>query len=166
MLERLIQPLSLAVAYYILGFVQVQRGDVVAAKVDLDRSIELCRAWDIRSWLTNISSITGFTYVLLGRVSEGIRLMQEGIDRALALDAMVHLSSDVGRLGEAYAIAGGWGAMPSFRRTARLNSRDGSKNAGMKRTPCASEPTVSRRSPRPGLGSCATCFQTGASCRL
>ena len=107
------QPLSLAVAYYILGFVQVQRGDVVAAKVDLDRSIELCRAWDIRSWLTNISSITGFTYVLLGRVSEGIRLMQEGIDRALALDAMVHLSSDVGASAEPTRSPEN-GTMPSF----------------------------------------------------
>jgi class 3 adenylate cyclase/tetratricopeptide (TPR) repeat protein len=102
------QPLSLAVSHYVRGFVQVHRGDVAAAIIDLDHSLQLCRNWNIRSWFTNIASITGYAYTLAGRAAAGIELMQQGIDRSVALAAMVNHSSEVARLGEAYLIMGRW----------------------------------------------------------
>jgi class 3 adenylate cyclase/tetratricopeptide (TPR) repeat protein len=102
------QPLALAVAHYVLGFAQVFRGRPVAAVTDLERSLQLCRQWDLRAWFTNIASITGYAYALSGRVAEGIELMQQGIDRSTALNAMVNHSSEVVRLGEAHVMAARW----------------------------------------------------------
>jgi class 3 adenylate cyclase/tetratricopeptide (TPR) repeat protein len=100
------QPLALAVAHYVFGFAQVFRGRPAAAITDLERSLQLCRQWNLRAWFTNIASITGYAYALSGRMAEGVELMQQGIDRSTAINAMVNHSSEVVRLAEAHLMIG------------------------------------------------------------
>ena len=102
------QPLALAVAHYVFGFLHVHHGSVATAITDLERSLQLCRLWNLRAWFTNIASMLGYAYALSGRVADGIDLMQQAIERSIALKAMVNHSSEVVRLGEAYVLTARW----------------------------------------------------------
>lgn len=99
------QPLARAVAHYISGFLHVQKTELSPAILELETSLHMCRRWKLAAWFSNIASILGYAYACSQRVAEGISLMQEAIERSVALGAMVNHSSEVARLGEVYMLS-------------------------------------------------------------
>jgi class 3 adenylate cyclase/tetratricopeptide (TPR) repeat protein len=100
------QPLVLMVAHYTAGFHLVHRPDLARAIVELERSLELCRTWQLPAWYSNIASILGYAYAQSGRMEEGESLMRQAIDASRASGGMVNHASEVTRLAEALVLAG------------------------------------------------------------
>jgi tetratricopeptide (TPR) repeat protein len=100
------QPLVLMVAHYTAGFHLVHRPDLERAIVELERSLELCRTWQLPAWYSNIASILGYAYAQSGRMEEGESLMRQAIDASRASGGMVNHASEVTRLAEALVLAG------------------------------------------------------------
>jgi class 3 adenylate cyclase/tetratricopeptide (TPR) repeat protein len=110
--EAVDHPHSLINACRGLGHVYLHQGAWPQAIVCLERGLEVCRVWDIPLLLYLVSSTLGYAYVLAGRVSDALPLLEpsastEGVGM---LRSRVHgwLSEAyrrLGRLDEALAVA-------------------------------------------------------------
>ncbi len=74
-------PLPVAVGHYSLGVLALFQNDIPRAIAALERSLDLCNRWDLRSWFTNIASHLGFAYARAGRLEQGIELLRQAIAR-------------------------------------------------------------------------------------
>ena len=64
-----------------MGFSYVRRGDTGRAVPYLERSLRLCRTYDLDNWFPWTASTLGLAYALAGRQDEGIQLTHEAVRR-------------------------------------------------------------------------------------
>ena len=100
------QPLALTVAQYSLGFLHLHRGDLREAVPLLERSLALCRAWNLTAWFPNVASSLGHAYALSGEVASGLTLLEQAVERAASLRVVVNHAGEMAWLGDAYLRAG------------------------------------------------------------
>jgi tetratricopeptide (TPR) repeat protein len=94
---------SLIIAHGCLGILYLNKGDLEAAIRVLEAGLALCRAADERStWSRNIAGALGQAYAGVGRLAEGLALLEEAF-RGSALTLRAQLA---GRLSAVYLIAG------------------------------------------------------------
>jgi tetratricopeptide (TPR) repeat protein len=110
--EAVNHPPSLVQACRGIGSVYLYKGKLHQALPCLERSLEVCRVWDVPILLYVISSTLGYAYVLAGRVSDALPLLEQSVStEGLAVfRGRVHvwLSEAYlrrGRLDEALAVA-------------------------------------------------------------
>jgi tetratricopeptide (TPR) repeat protein len=110
--EAVDHPNSLIEACLGIGYVSLHRGDLHQALPWLERGLDVCRVWDIPLLFYIVSSTLGYAYVLSGRVSEALPLLEQSV----SMEAMEIMSGTVhvwlseaylrlGRLDEALAVA-------------------------------------------------------------
>jgi tetratricopeptide (TPR) repeat protein len=110
--EAVDHPNSLIQGCHGVSHVYLRKGEWHQAILWLERGLDVCRVWDIPVLLYNVSSTLGYTYVLAGRMSEALPLLEqsastEGME---GRSGRVHgwLSEAylrLGRLDEALAVA-------------------------------------------------------------
>jgi class 3 adenylate cyclase/tetratricopeptide (TPR) repeat protein len=110
--EAVDHPDSLIQACYGISRVYLHKGELHQALACLERGLEVCRVWDIPLFFSIISSTLGHAYVLSGRVSEALPLLEQSglteVTELLSGTVRVWLSEAylrLGRLDEALALA-------------------------------------------------------------
>jgi tetratricopeptide (TPR) repeat protein len=110
--EAVDHPDSLINACRGLGHVYLHQGAWPQAIVWLERGLEVCRVWDIPLLLYLVSSTLGYAYVLAGRVSDALPLLEPsastegvGILRGRVHGWLSEAYLCLGRLDEALAVA-------------------------------------------------------------
>jgi tetratricopeptide (TPR) repeat protein len=81
---------SLATACSVLGNLYLRRGEPADAVAVLERGYELSQAGDLHIWTPNAESWLGLAYVTLGRVDEGLRLLQSAVERERSMRRLAH----------------------------------------------------------------------------
>src|SRR5574341_1096886 len=69
---------SQAIARTLAGLVWTRRGHLEEAMHPLERSLDTCREKNLAVWQPIPASVLGLTLVLLGRVEEGLPLLEDG----------------------------------------------------------------------------------------
>jgi tetratricopeptide (TPR) repeat protein len=108
MAEGLNHPVSLARAYCGVGVLYLLKGDLLQAIPVLKRGLAVCDTWNVWDWHSGIASALGYAYVLCGRVSEALPLLEQAVERSRRLDAQTYLAAAYlhgARLGDASAVA-------------------------------------------------------------
>ena len=90
------QPLSRVHAYFGLGAVHLQNGEVDYAIAALEHALEQVRTWDVAGWFHRIGSALALAYATAGRLAEAVPMLEEtvnamstGVENARSL---VHLA--------------------------------------------------------------------------
>lgn len=104
--ERLDHPFSLYVASQGLGYLQLRRGCLSEAVPLLQRSLELCREWNLRIGRPTAAALLGYAYVRAGRLAEGTHLLSQALDQAREIGVRFALPQETGWLAEAQLRAG------------------------------------------------------------
>jgi tetratricopeptide (TPR) repeat protein len=111
-LSRTLLPQSLSAACYGIGYVSLHKGALHQAIAWLERGLEVGRVWDIPLLLSFNSSALGYAYVLAGRVSDALPLLEQsvsteamGIMRGRVRVWLSEAYLRLGRLDEALALA-------------------------------------------------------------
>jgi transcriptional regulator with AAA-type ATPase domain/tetratricopeptide (TPR) repeat protein len=94
---------SLAVAHWSIGHLHLRRGDLDDAIAVLGRGSELARTWGIRVWITRFASTLGLALAHVGRVEEGVSLLEQAVAQNLSVPDQASL---VAALAEGCALAG------------------------------------------------------------
>ncbi len=103
--ERTDHPHTVIEAHGALGGVSLERGDLETARRVFERGMALLRAGRIGD--SNLLSGLGYAYVLSGRLSEGLSLLEEAVRSEASISAMgLGLAVRLSRLAEAYLRAG------------------------------------------------------------
>jgi len=110
--EAVNHPNSLIGACYGIGHVYLRKGELHQAIPWLERGLEVCRVWDIPLLFYISSSVLGYAYVLAGRVSDALPLLEQSVLTGAmeVLRGRVHVWLSeaylrLGRLDEALALA-------------------------------------------------------------
>ena len=77
--EAVDNPHSLMAACYGIGHVYLRKGELPQAILWLERSLDVCRVWDIPLLVYLSSSVLGYAYVLVRRVSEALPLLEQSV---------------------------------------------------------------------------------------
>jgi tetratricopeptide (TPR) repeat protein len=96
---------SLVLAHRSLGLVALRQGDVPKALPQLERALQECRDAQTRSFVDVTAGHLGYAYVLSGRLSEGVTLMEEALADPAATGTTNHPLL-LAYLGEAHLLAG------------------------------------------------------------
>jgi len=104
--ESVDQPYSLTAAYLCVGLLYLRKGDLKKAIPILERGLTLCRNADVLIWLPWGASALGYTYALVGRVTEGLPLLEHAVERAASMTMMVEQSLRLAWLSESHLLAG------------------------------------------------------------
>jgi DNA-binding winged helix-turn-helix (wHTH) protein/tetratricopeptide (TPR) repeat protein len=104
--ETVHDPFSQIEACYGVSVVYRRQGDMSRALPMLERAISLCRDWHIPLFLPRYTAALGLTYALAGRVTEGLALVEQGMEQAVARGRPRGLALVVTWLSEAYLLAG------------------------------------------------------------
>ena len=104
--EAVDQPLSVIAASFGLGSVHLTRGELQTAIPMLERSLGLCRVWDIRFWFPLLASSLGYAYALSGQIAEALPLLEQAMEQVAAMNIMGGYALYVARVSEAYVLAG------------------------------------------------------------
>ncbi len=104
--ESVDQPFSLMLACLGLSRVYLQKGELQKAMLVQRRALDLVRIWKIPTWYPWAAASFGYTTVLTGNIPEGIQLLHEAIDRAVAIPFLINHSLWVAWLSEAHLFAG------------------------------------------------------------
>jgi tetratricopeptide (TPR) repeat protein len=97
---------SQAIAWTMEGLVSIRRGHLEAAIRPLERSLDACREAHVALWRPIPASLLGLTFVLLGRVDEGLRWLEEGVTLSQDLGINAYRALWTAQLGEGLLIAG------------------------------------------------------------
>jgi tetratricopeptide (TPR) repeat protein len=106
-----LEAFSLVAACRGLGYGYLHKGELYQAISWLERGLEVCRVWDMLLLLYHVSSTLGYAYVLAGRVSEALPLLEQSASTEATLISgrvRVWLSEAylrLDRLDEAQAVA-------------------------------------------------------------
>jgi len=104
--ETVNSPFSLIEAYNGVGVVYRRQGDVQQAIPVLERAMALCQDRHIRLFLPLHAAALGLAYALVGRVAEGLALVEQGVEQQAARGGLRNLVPVVACLSEAYLLAG------------------------------------------------------------
>ena len=104
--ETLNHPYSLAFSYRALGQVYSVKGDFSQAIPLLERGVALCREWNIRFVAPTLDELLGYMYVLAGRESEGLDLLDNAVAAAESIGFSMFLTPTIVHLCEAQLLAG------------------------------------------------------------
>ena len=97
---------SQAIAWALAGLVWTRRGHLEEAMHPLERSLDTCREKNLAVWQPIPSSVLGLTLVLLGRVDEGLPLLEDGVALSEELGVHAYLALWTTQLGHGLLIAG------------------------------------------------------------
>jgi len=103
--EEAAQPYGVALAEGMLGRLHSIRGEVALGIPLLERSVALCREYEIAVIFPAILGFLGHAYALAGRVTEGVSVLEEAVARADELQIMWWQSRRMTDLGEGYLLA-------------------------------------------------------------
>jgi class 3 adenylate cyclase/tetratricopeptide (TPR) repeat protein len=103
--ETLNHPYSLAFAYRALGQVYSVKGDFSQAIPLLERGAALCREWNLRFVAPILDELLGYMYVLAGRESEGLDLLNSAVAAAESIGFSMFLTPTIVHLCEAQLLA-------------------------------------------------------------
>lgn len=103
--ETLNHPYSLAFAYRALGQVYSVKGDFSQAIPLLERGVALCREWNLRFVAPTLDELLGYMYVLAGRESEGLDLLNSAVAAAESIGFSMFLTPTIVHLCEAQLLA-------------------------------------------------------------
>jgi tetratricopeptide (TPR) repeat protein len=93
------------IARTMAGLSWLRRGQLERALPALQRSLDACREKSLDVWRPIPSSLLGLTLVLLGRVEEGLRLLEDGVSLTEELGVRAYLALWTANLGEGLAAA-------------------------------------------------------------
>jgi tetratricopeptide (TPR) repeat protein len=77
--NRVGEPFSRVAAYFCLGEVQVQQGNVRQAMPLLSRAFDMCREFNVRMYHQRILGALGHAQVLLGDLVDGLTALEEAV---------------------------------------------------------------------------------------
>jgi len=104
--ETAAQPYSLALAHGALGHLYCLKGELALGIPGLERSVALCRDYELvvqsPLWIGSL----GHAYAVSGRVTEALPLMEQAIAQGASLRAMWWQSRRMTQLGEGYLLTG------------------------------------------------------------
>ena len=101
-------PFSLNTAYLAVGYLHFRKGAMDKAIALLERSMEICRVWDLRQNLLRVEVALGNAFAATGRVGEAMPLLELTNERARTSWMRVQLAEGyllVGKLEEATSLA-------------------------------------------------------------
>ncbi len=104
--EAVDQPFGLAHAGYAVGRQHLRKGDLGSAIPPLERSLEVCQAWQIRLPFPLIASSLACAYALSGRVAESLPLLEKASEQAASMGIMPFRSILMTALSEGYLLSG------------------------------------------------------------
>jgi tetratricopeptide (TPR) repeat protein len=99
-------PFSVVTALYGVGYLYLHQGDFHRAIPPLERSLALCDTWHFGSWYPPIASSLGLSYARSGRLTEGIPVLEQAVQRAASMSLMGRHSVRLAALSEAYLLTG------------------------------------------------------------
>ena len=97
--EAVNHPYNLYTAYYAMGYMHLRNGAIDKAIAALERSLELCRSWDIQQNIPRVAAALGNAYAATGRVGEALPVLDLAKNR-------VRLSFLRGQLAQGYLLIG------------------------------------------------------------
>ncbi len=100
------RPYEQVVVYGSTGWLRCRRGDAAAATPWLERAMVCCQAAGIVQMLPIVASFLGAAYLQSGRRSEAIALLEDAVERAMAMRVMVYHALSIVCLGQAYRLDG------------------------------------------------------------
>ena len=68
-------PYNLYTAYFAVGCMHLRKGAIDKAIAALERSLELCRSWDIQQNILRVAAVLGNAYAAIGRVGEALPVL-------------------------------------------------------------------------------------------
>jgi tetratricopeptide (TPR) repeat protein len=92
-------PYNLYTAYFAVGCMHLRKGAIDKAIAALERSLELCRSWDIQQNILRVAAFLGNAYAAIGRVGEALPVLELAKNR-------VRLSFIRGQLAQGYLLIG------------------------------------------------------------
>jgi len=100
------RPSSLVEACQWVSILHLYKRDVHRAIPGLERVLDLCRTWDMPLYVPTAASALGYAYTLCGRHTEGMLLLEQGVEQTVAEGIKVNVALWVTRVGEASLLAG------------------------------------------------------------
>jgi len=104
--EAVDHPNSLIHAYLGIGFLSLRTRDLSRAISVLERSLDLCRVYNLRIWFSETASALSCAYAFASRVAEALPLLEQAEQSDAATGQMGSQSLRVGYVSEAYLLAG------------------------------------------------------------
>ena len=77
--EAVASPFALVAATAGLATIYIRREEFEQAVGLLERGLDLCRAYSLHNWFPHVAASLGHTYVGLGRVTDGIDLIEQAV---------------------------------------------------------------------------------------
>jgi tetratricopeptide (TPR) repeat protein len=99
-------PYTQTIARTLAGFCWLRRGQLDRALPLLQTSLDTCREKNLDVWRPIPSSLLGLTCVYVGRLDEGIRLLEDGVNRTEGLGVRAYLALWMAHLAEGLLLAG------------------------------------------------------------
>jgi tetratricopeptide (TPR) repeat protein len=93
-------------AHGCLGLLHLAQGDLEAAVQVFDRGLALGRASGDRNWLPEIAGALGEAYARMGRLAEGLALLEEALMQDIHAGALFRQTTHVRRLSAVELVAG------------------------------------------------------------
>ncbi len=89
-----------------MGHLYLREGTVQPIIPALERELAVCEAGNLPGWYSPVASLLGASYAVSGRISDGIALLENAVERDVALGIGADHSLHLVRLGEAYLQVG------------------------------------------------------------
>ena len=77
--EAVNHPYNLYTAYFAVGCMHLRKGAIDKAIAALERSLELCRSWNIHQNILRVAAALGNAYAVVGRVGDALPLLDLAI---------------------------------------------------------------------------------------
>ena len=104
--ETLDHPYSLAAMGWALAYLRIARGDLDHAVRLLERGVALSCEWNLSLSVVRHTGSLGYAYVLLGRIAEGLPLLEHAVSAVETMGTRSAQSVFLVYVGEAYVLAG------------------------------------------------------------
>jgi tetratricopeptide (TPR) repeat protein len=147
MAETANQPWELITAYFGVGNVYLNKGDLHKAIPVLERGLGLCQVWNIPLWFPATAADLGYAYTLSGRVAEALPLLEQAVERAVSMKLLYSQALWIAWLSEAYWRAGRLEDALEFARQTLDLSRDRQERGSLVRALCLLGEIAAHRDP-------------------